>query len=128
MYENEEVDVSKFESGKSGNPGGRPKGLERLVRELVSEQREVDANGVDLDGWSRLTLRLFRIAMGDEHGNVREQIAAAKLLQERGYGYPKQTMDMTVGGSTLDTSDIAKLTDEELIELATATDHTGGGE
>lgn len=108
----------QFQKGVSGNPGGRPKGIERLVRELVAAQKDDRS----IDGWSRLTLRLFKIAMGEEHGNVREQIAAAKLLYERAHGYPKQVMDIT--GSALDKSDVSKMSDEELLELA-ATDHTG---
>jgi len=117
--------AGRFVKGQSGNPGGRTKGLERLVRELVAEQRKTE-NGMDLDGWSRLTLHLFKIAMGEGDGSVRDQIAAAKLLKERAYGYPKQTMDMSVGGSALDRSDVSKLTDEELVELA-GVDHTGEG-
>lgn len=111
-----------FVKGKSGNPGGVPKGISRMIRKLVADQRSADrATGIDLDGWERIAMRLFSIAMGGEGANVKDSMLAAKLLFERADGYPKQTADLSVSGPALDRSDVAKLTDEELLELVGAT-------
>ncbi len=79
-----------FEKGRSGNPGGRPKGLSRKVREVLG----------DNDG--EVLARLWAAAMSGRlpdpaHPNdptkfvtvdVRERLMASKLLSERGWGKP----------------------------------------
>lgn len=99
-----------FQPGQSGNPGGRAKGLEKRVRELV-----------DFD---KITLALQDIAMGirpadgplkDLAIKTRDRIEAAKLLYDRGYGRAKQTVDLK-GDVVLGERpvDVRPLTDEEL--------------
>jgi len=108
-----------FKKGQSGNPGGRAKGIERIVRELVAEQKaksESDPN-VDLDGWQRLTLHLFQMALGETKATNRDQVAAAKLLYERAYGHPKQKVDVT-GDATSQARDLSPLSTEQLELLA----------
>jgi hypothetical protein len=115
-----------WKKGQSGNPGGRVRGIERVVREEIASLVETITDPETkrqaiLDGWQRMARKLFDLA-------IEGSVPAAKLLLERAFGYPKQTMDMTVAGSALDRSDVAKLSDEELIELAAAGDHTAIGQ
>ena len=42
------------------NPGGRPKGVERRMRELVEEQIE-DWDGRRLDGWEAMTMMMYSV-------------------------------------------------------------------
>jgi len=64
-----------FRRGRSGNPGGRPKGLARATRELVGD-----------DG---LTIVQFWLdTMLDESMQVRVRLEASRLLAERGWGKP----------------------------------------
>lgn len=102
-----------FEPGKSGNPAGRPKGAERIMRDLIKAQTAV-RNGADVDGWQRLTLHLFAIAMGEIESSRRDQIAAAKLLFERAFGYPKQDVKIEETSSNASPAlDLDSLTIEE---------------
>jgi hypothetical protein len=66
-----------FEKGRSGNPGGRPKGLARQVRELLGDDGEVIA-------------RFWAAIMADEKAHVRDRLVASRLLAERGWGKPPQ--------------------------------------
>ncbi len=90
---------TQFKPGQSGNPGGRAKGIERVVRETVAELEHTDA-GVTLKGWEAISAKLFRIAMGDE----RDRVPAAKLLLDRAYGQAKAEVKLTDG-------DVVKLPD-----------------
>lgn len=77
-----------WKKGQSGNPAGRTKGIDRLVREeidaAVAEVEDPDTKQkVRLNGWQRIARKLFELAL---EGNVQ----AAKLLLERVGGYPKQ--------------------------------------
>lgn len=81
--------ATRFRPGNCANPGGRPKGLEARVRELV-----------DFD---KITLMLRDIALGEmppgvtsESGvKIKDRIEAAKLLYDRGFGKARAVVDLT---------------------------------
>ena len=60
-----------FEPGKSGNPGGRPKGIAAVVRERTDPSSMVDI--------------LLDVA-NDTRAKASERIAAVRELLDRGYG------------------------------------------
>jgi hypothetical protein len=111
------------------NPGGRPKGLEKRVRELV-----------DFDA---ITLALQDIALGRQpksadgtpmlHAEIKtsDRIKAAALLYDRGHGKAKQAIELAAaiehagpGSLELDGLDDAAL---ELLESVLARRLEGGG-
>jgi hypothetical protein len=72
-----------FEKGRSGNPGGRPRGIARLAREIVGDDGE------------KLVHFWVKVMDGDPLPNgrvptVSESLAASKLLAERGWGKPAE--------------------------------------
>lgn len=79
-----------WKKGVSANPGGRPRGIERIVNDTIAAMTaEVEdpetKQKILLTGWQRLAKKLFELGMG---GNV----PAVKLLYERAFGYPKQNV------------------------------------
>jgi hypothetical protein len=72
-----------FAPGVSGNPGGRPKGLSRRVRELVGD-----------DGGAIADYMLS--VMNDERARNADRIEAAKWLADRGFGKAALVVDMGV--------------------------------
>ena len=72
-----------FTPGVSGNPGGRPKGLSRRVRELVGD-----------DG-HEIAEFMFTV-MNDERARNADRIDAAKWLADRAFG--KAPLVVTAGG------------------------------
>lgn len=64
------------------NPGGRPKGLEKLVREMVD--------------WERATAVLTDILYGKLSGacRVQDRLRAYELLAQRAYGQPKAVVQI----------------------------------
>jgi hypothetical protein len=62
-----------FTPGVSGNPGGRPKGLGRRVRELVGEDGAAIAD-------------YLLSVMNNERARTADRIDAAKWLADRGFG------------------------------------------
>jgi hypothetical protein len=77
------VTGSGFMPGVSGNPGGRPKGLSRRVRELVGEDGELIA--------AYMTSVLI-----DEKARTTDRLEAAKWLADRGFGRSVQALDVDV--------------------------------
>lgn len=69
----------RFRKGQTGNPGGRPKGLARITRELL---------GDDGEGAVRFLAAVMDGGPLPDGAvpSVSERITAAKLLIERGWG------------------------------------------
>jgi hypothetical protein len=67
--------TGRFAPGTSGNPGGRPRGLARTVRELVGDDGD--------------TIVAFWLeVMNDPTARTSDRLEASKLLAERGWGKP----------------------------------------
>lgn len=77
------VTGSGFLPGRSGNPGGRPKGLSRRVRELVGEDGEA------------IAVYMLSV-MRDDKARTADRLEAAKWLADRGFGRTVQTLDLDV--------------------------------
>lgn len=81
--------MAKFSKGMSGNPAGRPVGLERRLRELVEG---------DLD---KLITMLRDIALGVIDAPPKDRITAARELLDRVMGKPRQAVDVTSDGPAM---------------------------
>jgi hypothetical protein len=84
----------RWKPGTSGNPGGRPRSLEKRVRELV-----------DFDAITRglADIALGKLPEGLSEGStvkIRDRIEAAKLLYDRGFGKAKITVDLAADIAT----------------------------
>jgi hypothetical protein len=89
-----------FKKGQSGNPGGRAKGFERRVRDLV-----------DPDQIIKFALNVM--INGKE--TTKDQLAAARFLAERGWGKPRQTVEVVE--VTPPEYDYSKLSAKEMDQL-----------
>ena len=72
-----------FKPGQSGNPGGRPKGLAKRVRELVGEDGE-------------RIIEFMASVMNDETARKADRLEAAKWLADRGFGRAIQGLEIDV--------------------------------
>jgi hypothetical protein len=90
-----------FAPGVSGNPGGRPRGLSRRVRELVGE------NG---DAIAEYMLEV----MNDERARTADRIEAGKWLADRGFGKAPLVIDAGVTPEELLQDFFSKLSLEDL--------------
>jgi hypothetical protein len=117
--------ATRFEKGRSGNPGGRPKGLARKVREVLGN----DDGEVLARLWAAITTGVLvtRIPTYGPDGtptgekvvveqvSVADRIAASKLLAERGWGKPPQF-------APIEDDDPLDLAERETAEIAAAFD------
>lgn len=111
------------------NPGGRPKGIERKVKELVDAQFE-NWDGKSLDGWEAMTMTMYAIAMGKmppgDTKNIeirlKDRMAAIEFLFDRVHGKPTVKVE---SDTTLTTGGLANLNVEALDpdELQALEDH-----
>lgn len=85
----------------SGNPGGRPKGLSRRVRELVGE-----------DGGAIAEYMLN--VMNDERARTADRIEAGKWLADRGFGKAPFVIDASMSPQELLQDFFSKLLLEDL--------------
>lgn len=94
-----------FPKGVSGNPAGRPRGIERQTRDQVESYTVEDPDLGVLTGWDAIRRRLYLRAIGAIVGRAQDEIAAAKLLFERGFGSPKSLMKIEADGLVRDAAD-----------------------
>lgn len=78
-----------YQPGKSGNPGGRPRNIERWTREQIETYSYDDPELGVLTGWQAVLRRQWKIAV---FGEDKDATPAAKFLFDRGQGQAKQTV------------------------------------
>lgn len=83
----------RFKPGQSGNPGGRAKGVERIAREAADGRTYKDAEGNSHTGAAAMIAVLLDLAL-DPTGRSRDRREAAVAVLDRGWGRPKQVVDI----------------------------------
>jgi hypothetical protein len=110
-----------WKPGKSGNPGGRIKGAERIARDAAEARSYTDAEGNTHTGLSALVACLIDIAF-DKNEAARDRIVAASSAADRGWGKPKQAIEVTSTEQPTETRPASEMTDEEISQALDAID------
>lgn len=90
-----------FVPGQSGNPGGRPRALARMVREAVGE-------GADLIEFMAAVLKGDAKRLGVRVVSLRDRIHAAEWLTDRGYGKTIPVVDLPQEVPTPSANDVMR--------------------
>lgn len=91
--------MAKFQKGQSGNPGGRPVGLERALKEQVAG--EVPAL---IEGLLEIALGKKDDATGKRAGSdasPKDKREATIAVLDRVLGKPRQAVDVTTDGESV---------------------------
>jgi hypothetical protein len=99
-----------FQPGVSGNPGGRPKGLARRVRQLVGN-----------DG-HKIVDFMFSV-MNDTRARNADRLEAAKWLADRGFGKTEQAINIDLNQYPI--VDITRFSTEDLKTVLAITERSG---
>lgn len=110
-----------WKKGVSGNPGGRAR-WEKPFREALDRLVVAAAEKNETKARTFAELAAERIVTIVLSGNDRDAVRAIIAGRTHGWGHPKQEIDLH---TSRDLSDVTGMSDEELIAIATATDHTG---
>jgi KTSC domain len=94
--------------GSTANPSGRPRGLERIARDVVEK------NG----GFEALMQFLADVAIGKlaAAAQIKDRLKAADMLCERGYGKPKAIVEIVEDAAAQD-EDVSEYSLEQLMQL-----------
>lgn len=110
----------QFQPGKTGNAGGRPKGLERSAREAMKLREYTAKNGQAYKGIDAAIHCLIDMFF-DEKVTPRERIAAFKEWCDRGFGKAKQFVEVTDGApASADGRSTEDMTESEVREALDA--------
>lgn len=104
-----------FKPGTSGNPGGRQRGFERRLREIVEGETVEHPKLGTIPAWDAIVLKAIDDALDGKSPIARKH--GRDFIADRLMGKPKQ--DIRIEDITpVDTERVAKLTDEQLEILA----------
>jgi hypothetical protein len=104
----------QFEPGKSGNPGGRPKGYERRLREVIEGETVEYKNRGVIPAWEAIVLQAIDDAI---NGSPVARQHGRNFIADRLMGKPKQ--DIRIEDATpVDDTKLVDATEEQLEALA----------
>ena len=91
--------MAKFEKGKSGNPGGRPK-AQGEIREIARQHTSA-------------AIETLVTVMCDKAAQPSARVGAASALLDRGWGRPHQSIEASITnpGSVLSSSALGSISD-----------------